>query len=311
MSTQSIVVWSHSLDTAADRVEAQLRVRGASPIRVNIDEYGRGFRLSSNALQSTIHSSTGSVSLDSVAAIYYRRPFLTELPEDSRDFVAHEAWYFSRCVLLQMPGARWMNFPPNVQHAENKLLQLSIATEFGLTVPRSALVASAAEAFEFYSTCEGCVCKPGFAGTVAKPVQLSVYAKELDRDLRLHDFEPVAIGPTFLQELVRKRADIRLTQVGEKGLAVRIYSPDGVLDWRSKLDEGLRYEVFSPPAQVMNRVRRMMKHLGLSFGALDFAEAADGEWVFLEINPAGQWEWLEVETDVPISDSIASWLMTE
>lgn len=308
----SIVLWSNSLDTSADRVEHELSALGAAPVRVNIDQYGAGFRLSSSIDQATvIHLPDASVPLEEVEAIYYRRPYLTELPHDARDFVAHESWYFSRCVLLQAPRARWMNFPPNVQHAENKLLQLSLARKCGLRVPRSALVATAEQALEFYGSCQSCVCKPGFAGTVTTPEPLSVYAHELERGLRLIDFESVVIGPTFLQERVHKRADIRLTQVGDHGLAVRIHAPDGVLDWRSRLDEGLDYEVVEPPDALMDQVRNLMKkHLGLSFGAFDFAETENGHWVFLEVNPAGQWEWLEVELGVPISNNIASWLMS-
>ncbi len=53
-----------------------------------------------------------------------------------------------------------------------------------------------------------------------------------------------------------------------------------------------------------------MNRLGLRFGALDFLVTPDGEWYFLEINPNGQWAWIEQETGLPISDAIADALLT-
>jgi glutathione synthase/RimK-type ligase-like ATP-grasp enzyme len=54
-----------------------------------------------------------------------------------------------------------------------------------------------------------------------------------------------------------------------------------------------------------------MKRLGLEFGALDFIVTETGVWYFLEVNPSGQWLWIEDLTGLPIADSIAYWLQTE
>src|SRR6266851_4864116 len=40
-------------------------------------------------------------------------------------------------------------------------------------------------------------------------------------------------------------------------------------------------------------------------GALDFLVTPEGKWVFLEINPNGQWAWIEEETGLPIAAAIA------
>jgi glutathione synthase/RimK-type ligase-like ATP-grasp enzyme len=51
-----------------------------------------------------------------------------------------------------------------------------------------------------------------------------------------------------------------------------------------------------------------MKSLGLSFGAIDLVQKPDGEFVFLEVNPSGQWLWLDRILDLRISDAVADWL---
>jgi glutathione synthase/RimK-type ligase-like ATP-grasp enzyme len=47
-----------------------------------------------------------------------------------------------------------------------------------------------------------------------------------------------------------------------------------------------------------------MHKLGLNFGAVDMILTPDGRYVFLEINPNGQWGWVEDLTGMPISEEI-------
>lgn len=48
------------------------------------------------------------------------------------------------------------------------------------------------------------------------------------------------------------------------------------------------------PDEVIRSLRRVLSMLGLRFGAFDIAETADGEYVFFEVNEAGQWLWQEI-----------------
>lgn len=81
------------------------------------------------------------------------------------------------------------------------------------------------------------------------------------------------------------------------------------VDWRSDYD-ALTYQVIEPPADVVQGVKNLMSTLGLRFGALDFLVTRTGEWYFLEINPNGQWAWIEQETGLAISSAIADALTT-
>ncbi len=51
-----------------------------------------------------------------------------------------------------------------------------------------------------------------------------------------------------------------------------------------------------------------MKMVGLTFGAFDFAVDHEGAWIALEINPEGQFGWIEQETGVPVTEAIADFL---
>ena len=49
----------------------------------------------------------------------------------------------------------------------------------------------------------------------------------------------------------------------------------------------------------------LMKQLGLIYAAIDMAIDSEGNHVFFEVNPGGQWLFIEIATDLPISDAMA------
>jgi glutathione synthase/RimK-type ligase-like ATP-grasp enzyme len=65
------------------------------------------------------------------------------------------------------------------------------------------------------------------------------------------------------------------------------------------------YDVVETPPAVRDAVCRMLAGLGLRFAAMDFAVTADGTWYFLDLNPNGQWAWIEHATGLPICAAIA------
>ncbi|SCF90374.1 MULTISPECIES: hypothetical protein [unclassified Streptomyces] len=52
----------------------------------------------------------------------------------------------------------------------------------------------------------------------------------------------------------------------------------------------------------------MLNRLGLPYGAFDFVVTPEDEWVFLEVNPSGQYGFIEVATGLSITAAIADYL---
>lgn len=306
------VIWSTSGDTTADLVQHRLAGRRAAFIRVDTDAHGDRQQFGWDSTGVWFRDSSGRlVSGDEIASVYYRRPMVKELTLNDRDFANHETWYFGRAALLCARNARWMNHPKAVLLGENKLRQLELARRVGLTVPQSILTCDPMSAFGFYQTVgRRCVCKPGFAGLLQTPgAEQVVYAWRVPGDFEQSDFDGVRACPTLLQAEVKKTADIRVTVVGEDAVAVRITADDPLLlDWRSRIGAGLRYERVAVPSAIDHKLQSVMREMRLEFGAFDFAEATDGDWVFFEVNPSGQWGWLEEATGAPIAEAIAGWL---
>ena len=66
----------------------------------------------------------------------------------------------------------------------------------------------------------------------------------------------------------------------------------------------LVYERIDPPDNVTQSIFNFMDCLELHFGAFDFSLSTKGDWIFLEVNPNGQFGWLELITKDKLYDSL-------
>jgi glutathione synthase/RimK-type ligase-like ATP-grasp enzyme len=78
---------------------------------------------------------------------------------------------------------------------------------------------------------------------------------------------------------------------------------------RGLTDPKLQHEIVDLDQRLKSQLTTLVKVLGLRFGAIDLLEDASGYFWFLEVNPNGQWAWIEQRTGAPLSDVIAAALI--
>jgi glutathione synthase/RimK-type ligase-like ATP-grasp enzyme len=125
------------------------------------------------------------------------------------------------------------------------------------------------------------------------------------------DTDPLAIKacPLILQQEIAKRYDVRVTVVGDQVFAATIDSQsnqDTEVDWRMTSTPDLPHSTYGLPPEVSKACVALTRSLGLRFGALDFVLDPAGQLWFLEINPNGQWAWIETRTGHPIAAAIVA-----
>jgi glutathione synthase/RimK-type ligase-like ATP-grasp enzyme len=111
----------------------------------------------------------------------------------------------------------------------------------------------------------------------------------------------------ILQEYVPKRLELRVTVVGERVFACQIDSQASRAtrhDYRHHDNDRAALSTHALPDEMAARCARMVAEYGLCYGALDLVLTPSGEYVFLELNPMGEWAWIQVETGLPIADAI-------
>jgi glutathione synthase/RimK-type ligase-like ATP-grasp enzyme len=195
---------------------------------------------------------------------------------------------------------RWINRPSAGQAAENKFRQLRFAKFHGIRIPRT-LVTAQPDRFRGFLRTEGVIVAKGLDAYSWEESgeSLAAFATVLDyeRGSQLSD-EDIAKCVTIYQERIDKAADLRMVVMGADVFAYKItQNGEQHLDYRIGFfkQNHLRYEPISVPAALRKKMVRFMDSLGINFASADFALTADGEFIFLDLNPNGQWLFIEAE----------------
>jgi hypothetical protein len=320
-------------DEHTDLVIDHLTRRGAQFFRLNTDrladQYQITYGFDGGCVFGRIQSSEGNV-LDTteVEAVWYRRvrcnPPANEF-QDSHlyEFSVEEYTGFFRNLWITLDRANWMN-PVGRVHwfQDHRLAQYVLATQCGLNVPHSVYTNNSEILSGELTTRHELAVKPiaqSFIRTVVGSTGSSVPAKGLlTKRMRLGSFSPEQLRlscqntPVHFQEYVPKSVEIRLTVVGDRMFPCEIDSQasDRTLDdWRRYDFKQVAHRACTLDGEIETRIRQFMSMSGLVFGAIDLILRPDGTYVFLEVNPAGQWHWIETMTGLPISEAIADWLL--
>jgi glutathione synthase/RimK-type ligase-like ATP-grasp enzyme len=318
-----VLIISTKLDVATDAVIKALGARGVCCTRFNVEDFPFDSHLTSTidfpslGLSFSVYPcNLGPVSLDEVTSIWYRRIRSPERPEEMisgvYDFCIREARAALLGSILSYP-VRMMSPPRSVWAAENKIFQLATAREVGLLVPPT-LVTNEPERVRaaFDSFCGQMIVKPVSSGFVDYgSEQHSIYTSQV-LECHLEEIERVRWSPAIYQPLIPKKADVRVTVVGRKFFVAEIDSQSdelAVVDWRRTQNPKLPHQRGTIPALLQGRTEDLLTRLGLSFGAIDFIRTTDDEYVFLEVNPNGQWVWLDDFLGFGITEAVADWLI--
>ncbi|MEU3897428.1 ATP-grasp ribosomal peptide maturase [Streptomyces sp. NPDC045251] len=308
----TVLILTCEEDVTADMVVVHLNASGVPVVRLDPADLTGSVALSGEFVHGSFrgHLSSGGrlVSIGGLRSVWVRRPggAAARAAEPSA-WLAEESGQ-ALYGMLRDCGARWMNDPDAAHRARHKPWQLRLAQRCGLPVPATLITTFPRAAREFAERYPDLVVKP-VSGAHPQDPPLAVPTSRVPPEA---DFSAVAHGPTLLQRRVAKRADIRLTAVGEELLAARKASlacpePEDVVDVRFTASP----EPWRPaevPPRVAEAVRAYLRAARLAYGAFDFAEDGDGTWWFLECNQSGQFGFVEVETGQPIARTIAEWL---
>ena len=208
-------------------------------------------------------------------------------------------------------GCFWMSRPDAINVASYKPKQLKLASDLGFNVPKT-LISNSPEAVEMFQVeCERLVAKPLFSGEIDGDGERKVVFTTPISQEDLAARESIGLAPVLFQEYVPKELELRVTVIGNQVLAASIDSQDvemAVHDWRRAPPGLLRFRSYELPTTVSDRCARLVATFGLTFGTIDLVKTPDGDYVFLELNPNGQWGWLENPTGDPYTKTIATLL---
>lgn len=319
----AVLLLTHTRDAfVVDRVADGLRARGARPVRVDTDlfptELPLAIELDAHGSAHTLDVGAEAVRVDDVRAVWSRRVWAPRLPDDLdpafRGGCARESSAALDAFLSAFSGARWVDPRGVVAAAEDKPRQLREARAAGLTIPRTLVTNDPARVRAFRQSLGdvAMVTKMLSALSTSMEGRSAFMHTSLVDAADLDDLDDLRLCPMVFQELVPKRVELRVIHVAGALFAGAIdasVSARGAIDWRLARADEARWARASTPDGVAERLRAVMLALGLTYGAIDLIVRPDGEHVFLEVNPAGEWGMLERDLGLPIGDAIAAALL--
>jgi ATP-grasp ribosomal peptide maturase len=315
MANRTVLIITQWFDPTADYVVEELNNRAVELFRVDAAEFPQQLTFSAgltdDGWSGALRTPRRRLPLENVCGIYYRRPASFVFPEGMSS--PEQRWAHAEARLgfggLLSALPHWMNHPFQIAQAGYKPSQLRMARRAGLLVPRTIVTNDPGAVHQFAESVGKVIYKPFSAGGISEAGKhKTIYAAIVSKD-ECND-PSIRLTAHLFQEWIEHDHAVRLTVVGSQFFAAAIYSnsPASYVDWRSDY-ESLSYAVTETPDQVKCAVTSLMNMLGLRFGALDFLVTLEGEWVFLEINPNGQWAWIEENTGLPIASAIADILV--
>jgi MvdC family ATP-grasp ribosomal peptide maturase len=322
VSRDTVLLLTHSADFYTIELVAEaLSQKGARTFRLDTDRFPSSVKLSARTGNDrAVHLITDAgaqVSSAEIRAVWARKLWTprmdADLDERYREMCIRESVAALDGFLDALYDARWVNEIQQERASENKLRQLRLAAQAGLRIPRTLVTNDPAEVRQFFDETEG-----RMIAKLLRPLTVSMNADSLFvhtsrvREEDLADAETLRHSPMVFQELIPKAFELRVAWVAGEAFSGALDASgtsSAQTDWRRAAPQECRWRKGELPVVVLKGLRVLMSELGLVFGAIDLICTPAGEYVFLEVNPGGEWGMLERDLGLPIADAIAHALL--
>lgn len=318
-----IIIVTNRQDHTADFLILELQRRQVDYVRFNTEDFPQHvqvvWQIDDTGLSGCFSFPKAQVDFKDIRSVWYRRPVPPMPSADIDDPVAYEfALAESQASLngiWRSLDCFWVSHPDNLRKAEFKLYQLKVAAQVGFQLWPTMVTNSPETAQAFYHDQDGrVVYKPLRRGRLVRGESVSLIYTNPIGPCEAESLGRVMYAPSLFQKYVPKHVEIRVTGIGNKVFAVEIHSQDRAdsrHDWRRGDTAHLRHGLHLLRFDVESKCVALVRALGLAFGAIDLILTPEGEYVFLEINPNGQWAWIQqLCPEIPLRETLADLLIS-
>ena len=320
----TVLVITHSQDNECiPKVMQAIDDRGGSAFRFNTDQFPTAVKLDlscdSDTEQGRLIAAQDSLDLGQVSAVWYRRIRIgQQIPSTMDAQLRYASVQESRRTINGMLASLkvfHLDRVANIRRAEHKSLQLQIAREIGFDIPRTLTTNNSTAVREFAQTCkQGIITKMLTSFAIYDEGEEKVVYTNPVSEADLQSLEGLQFCPMTFQENIPKALELRITIVGKDVFAAAVDSQKlekSHHDWRR---QGLAllydWQPYALPADITLKLLTLMERLHLNYGAVDIILTPDKRYVFLEVNPCGEFFWLDLLPELGISEAIAQLLLS-
>jgi ATP-GRASP peptide maturase of grasp-with-spasm system len=320
-----LILSTSGIEAASSDIMGWIAHLGGHCMRLNGEDFAPGapyaVRLSDDAALLSVAGA--SLPLDGVNVVLYRGrassspPSLAgvrdrRLADSMRRHMRRELLELGRGARALLDAAYWIPDPAIVDL--NKIAGLRAARAAGLEIPATLVTTSRAAALRFLEE----------HGKVVVKTLTTAVLETADGPYHLYTelVEPEDLGaseemvfPCLFQAHVEKHYEIRTFYLEGRCRSMAIFSQ---LDAKTSVDfrryNWKRFNRCVPvrlPAEIETRIQDFMERVGLNTGSLDLIKRPDGSYVFLEVNPVGQFGFVSSLCNYRLERELAVFLMAK
>ncbi len=195
----------------------------------------------------------------------------------------------------------------------NKLWVLLEAKECEIDIPKTTVTAQKQVIIDFLKNNEAITKSIKFLSSFVKDDYLySAYTSEISQER----IEKIAsFFPSLIQEKLNKKYELRIFFMYSKYFPMAIFSqndPQTNVDFRHYNDTKPNRAVpYILPKEIEKKLKKLMQKLGLNTGSIDMVVTKDNRYVFLEVNPVGQFGMVSYPCNYYLEKKIATFLSDE
>lgn len=314
-----ILVITCSVDVHADFLCQKIEKMGVQTFRFDtdkLDKYEIDFRISPDLFAIRDKKTGNKISNDEIGSVWYRRPTKDVTSDKLFDeevirFIRGETKEWIKSITLALKNSFWVVAPWVLYEARIKTNQLSVAQKIGLNVPKTLVTRNRSLIKEFFHKCPN--------GIIAKTLKIQYtesennYSTLSTQEIQRKDLtdRSLCLSPCIFQEKITTSHELRIVIIGRKVFAFKVLPKikRGILDIRANGLDNIEYVPCSIPIRLKQKIFQLLDHFGLPFSSMDFLIDLSGKEYFTDLNPNGQWLWLELQTGIVMSDLFAEMLI--
>ncbi len=195
----------------------------------------------------------------------------------------------------------------------DKFAILKKAKKEGLSIPNSLITNSKKELLKFIEKNDEIITKPLYE----IPHFIHDYGVSVFKTGKIDASEiigfPETFFPSFFQQYVEKDIELRVFYIEKKFFPMAIFSQldeQTKVDFRNYNSENPNRSVpYKLSKDIENKLINLMESLDLNTGSIDLIKGIDGKYVFLEVNPIGQFGFTSKPCNYYLEEEIANALM--
>ncbi len=318
-----ILILSKESDFSTDLVTDWLDKLGGSYMRLhaeNIYPYIENLPLSSKL--SEINLPDRSIKIADTNVIWYRRwePYKnlekinldnSEIAKEISETQKEDRKLLNNFIFSLFSKGLWIN--PYDKGSVNKMQQLIEAENVGLLIPSSIISSSKNIVSAFYEKNQSIITK-SFETNIDLTINNRFYTSYTSRlNKRDLDYLPETFAPSLFQAEIKKAFEVRSFYLDGKFYSMAIFSQydkTTSVDFRkynySKPNRTMPFEL---PSDIKYKLKLLMKRLGLLTGSFDLIVTKENQYVFLEVNPSGQFGMVSEPCNYDLNKIIATYLI--